>query len=242
MKDLAGDKGRNAWKALTSGDLVSGDTAKRDAAVGDVAEGGKTLVETTKVGLETARDGQKYGSAFRAANKELKGLKAGQRLSIANNIAKNAFNKTDAAHVDGRPRNDLFKELKGDVRKHAVDTLLKDKGPNITTEARNQANTIVGHRSEKALKAGITAGSKAAGGPLAKAAGRFVPGANVAIAAFDVANAYKTLKDPKANGVKKTTAVFTALGSTVAATEIPVVSQVGAGVSAVSDLVGSIFG
>ena len=68
-------------------------------------------------------------------------------------------------------------------------------------------------------------------GTLAKAAGRFAPGANVAFAALDTALAVSTLMDPKASIAAKVTSGVTALGSVVAATNIPIVSQVGAAVS-----------
>jgi len=71
-----------------------------------------------------------------------------------------------------------------------------------------------------------------------KAASRFVPGANIAMAALDIRDAIKAFRDPNANAVKKLTSAFTAIGSVAAATNIPIISQAGAVVSAVSGLVG----
>ena len=92
-----------------------------------------------------------------------------------------------------------------------------------------------------AAEAAVRAGAKAATGALAKGAARFAPGLNVAIAALDTANAAATLADPKASTGSKITSVITAVGSIAAATNIPIVSQIGAGVSAVSSFVGSFF-
>lgn len=67
-----------------------------------------------------------------------------------------------------------------------------------------------------------------------KAGARFVPGANIGMAVYDVRRAWTTLRDPNASTYKKTMATATAAFSTVAATNIPVVSQIGAGLSALS--------
>lgn len=75
---------------------------------------------------------------------------------------------------------------------------------------------------------------------LGKAGGRFVPGVNVAIAGADAAAFYATMRDPKASVGKKVTAGITAAGSALAATNIPVVSQVGGAVSTVSSIVGAV--
>jgi hypothetical protein len=64
---------------------------------------------------------------------------------------------------------------------------------------------------------------------------------NVAMAAIDTGVAAATLADPKAGLGKKVTSVITAAGSIAAATNIPVVSQVGAAVSTVSGIVGAFF-
>jgi len=95
-----------------------------------------------------------------------------------------------------------------------------------------------------ALDAASTA-TKAAGaaakgaGTAAKLAGRFAPGVNVAIAAMDVGIAIKTISDPNASIASKVTSGITALGSVAAATNIPIVSQVGAAVSIASTAVGA---
>ena len=75
-----------------------------------------------------------------------------------------------------------------------------------------------------------------------KAAARFVPGANVAMAAADARAAALALADPTASTFGKATAVATAAGSLLAATNIPIVSQVGGAIATASDFVGMFFG
>ncbi|SEU08601.1 hypothetical protein [Stigmatella erecta] len=64
-----------------------------------------------------------------------------------------------------------------------------------------------------------------------KALGRFVPGANIAIAGLDIANAVQTFKDPNASVGDKVTSGIVAGGSALAATNIPIVSQLGGAIS-----------
>jgi hypothetical protein len=91
----------------------------------------------------------------------------------------------------------------------------------------------------KGAEAAAKLGAKGAG-TAAKAAGRFAPGLNVGIAAIDTAMAAKTIADPKASVASKVTSGITAAGSIVAATNIPIVSQVGAAVSTASSVAGAV--
>ncbi len=120
----------------------------------------------------------------------------------------------------------------------ATGTLAKGVLGSGTRSAAKAALSTVG---KAAGEAAVKQGAKAAAGTAAKALGRFAPGVNVAIAAMDVANAGATLMDKNAGVGKKVTSVITAVGSIAAATNIPVVSQVGAAVSTVSSIVGSFF-
>jgi len=106
---------------------------------------------------------------------------------------------------------------------------------------RVAAKAVLQEGGEVAAKAAVKAVAKTGLKTAAKAAGRFVPGANVAIAALDTATAAATLADPNASTGAKVTSCITAVGSIVAATNIPVVSQIGAAVSAVSSFIGSFF-
>ncbi|WNG44173.1 hypothetical protein F0U60_08695 [Archangium minus] len=60
-----------------------------------------------------------------------------------------------------------------------------------------------------------------------KAIGRFIPGANLGIAGYDIAETVKTFKDPNASVGDKVTSGIVAGGSVLAATNIPIVSQIG---------------
>ncbi|HLL52505.1 MAG TPA: hypothetical protein VK447_03105, partial [Myxococcaceae bacterium] len=71
----------------------------------------------------------------------------------------------------------------------------------------------------------------------ARTAERAIPGVNVGIAIADSARFANTLADPNATLGTKLGDGITALGSIVAASQVPVASQIGAGVAAVSDLV-----
>ncbi|WNG33696.1 hypothetical protein F0U61_08675 [Archangium violaceum] len=73
-----------------------------------------------------------------------------------------------------------------------------------------------------------------------KAAGRFVPGANIAIAGLDIADAVKTFKDPNASVGDKVTSGIVAGGSVLAATNIPIVSQVGGLISTGASVAGEV--
>lgn len=125
----------------------------------------------------------------------------------------------------------------GDAAK-AGSTLAKGILGSGTRSAAKAALATVGR---EAGEAALKQGAKAAAGTAAKTLGRFAPGVNVAIAAVDVANAGATLMDKNASTGKKVTSVITAVGSIAAATNIPIVSQVGAAVSTVSSIVGAFF-
>jgi len=246
-KDLVGDKGRKAVDALTGG-LVRGTPQERNQALGDLGDGVKTLAETAKAVLETARDVQKYGSAYRAASRSIQNSPANlsnqARRGMARDIAKQVFNKVDPGDVTRRAAGNRYSALHAANRASAINRTAQAQGL-TNNEARDllrQERTRGLKVADDALKQGIKAGAHSAASTLAKTAGRFAPGANIVIAAADAAKAVSTLRDPEASGAKKTTAVITAVGSALAATNIPGVSQAGAAVSAVSDFVGGFFG
>jgi hypothetical protein len=105
--------------------------------------------------------------------------------------------------------------------KHVADTRMK--------------RAVAGGVSKKMATDGLKATKLAA-----RAGGRFVPGVNAAIAAADVAAFGATMADKNASVGKKVTAGITAAGSVLAATNIPIVSQVGGAVSTVSSIVGAV--
>lgn len=100
------------------------------------------------------------------------------------------------------------------------------------TASRVASRAIVRSSTRLASRAALRATAQVGAGPVSRAAGRFIPGVNVALAAVDVATASATVANPSASAGKKAVAVLTALGSVGAATNIPIVSQVGAAVSA----------
>jgi hypothetical protein len=106
-----------------------------------------------------------------------------------------------------------------------------------------------GKVADVALDAGKAAATAAKGagaavkgaGTLAKLAGRFAPGVNIALAGLDVATAVATWANPKASIAAKVTSGISALGSIAAATNIPIVSQVGAAVSVAATVTGAVI-
>lgn len=116
----------------------------------------------------------------------------------------------------------------------AADGALRASSPGLAGAARRTVMRSAGNAAAKA--AGNTAAKT-----LGKAAARFAPGVNVAIAAYDSAVMVKDLRDPKASMTKKIASVVTAAGSGVAATNVPIVSQVGAGVALISGMVREFF-
>lgn len=114
-------------------------------------------------------------------------------------------------------------------------------GP-ISSTVRNLASRVTSSSTARvATRIASNTALRTTGRVAARAAGRFVPGANVAIAALDARDAVRALRDPNAGVGRRTTAVITALGSAAAATNIPIVSQVGAAISTLSSAIGAWF-
>lgn len=125
--------------------------------------------------------------------------------------------------------------------KHTVVDALKGaaKGGGTLAEGLGVSSRAAAKGLLPGMGKGALGAAKGAGAStLGKMAGRFAPGMNIAIAGLDTANFISTLQDDKASTGKKVTSGITALGSIAAATNIPVVSQIGAGVSALSGLIG----
>lgn len=109
--------------------------------------------------------------------------------------------------------------------------------------ARAVSRTGVSTTARVAMRAAPTA-AHAAAGAAARAGSRFVPGLNVAVAAADSTQAgldiYRAVNGNGSVGRAVLSSV-TAAGSIVAATNVPIVSQIGAGVSAATGLVRDLF-
>jgi hypothetical protein len=214
----------------------SGSAADIATAAHSTIDAAKGIVETAQKGLETAVTVNKLATTYRAANAAFKAVVPGATKAVTAAAAKAAMKAT----FEGA--------AKGAVKGAAVEAALV-----AAKESGTIAKAVVGSAGRAAAKAALREGGKAAGeaavkagaraaeGALAKGAARFAPGLNIAIAALDTANAVMTLRDPKASTGTKVCSVITAVGSIVAATNIPIVSQVGAAVSVVSGFIGSFF-
>lgn len=115
----------------------------------------------------------------------------------------------------------------------AITRIVSKSGQEIAVEGL-QAVTQAGVQA--AVREGAEVGVKAA----AKGVARFAPGVNVALAAYDVVRAGQVWADPKASGWQKGLVTVTAIGSIAAATNIPIVSQVGAGIALASSVLENI--
>lgn len=207
-------------------------------AVGNTSSAGSLTARLAKHSLETTS----LGSRVLAGH-------------LARTAGKKAFRQVAPAASKAVVKAAARQAAKEAAKAGAVKAAGRTVAATATTAAKNSstlargAGAISRGAAKALLKEGGEAAAKAAGKAVArgalksgaKAAGRFVPGLNVAIAGLDTATAAATLADPKASTGKKVTSVITAAGSIVAATNIPVVSQVGAAVSTVSSFIGSFF-
>ncbi|MDC0707050.1 hypothetical protein POL68_01065 [Stigmatella sp. ncwal1] len=124
------------------------------------------------------------------------------------------------------------------VRGSSDDAIRTVMGAGTRAAARAELRTAAAGTARAATSAAVHSGAGAVG----RAAARFAPGVNVAVAALDVGVAAATWANPQSSTTARVTSSITALGSVAAATNIPIVSQVGAGVSVVSSFVGGLFG
>ncbi|RYZ34395.1 MAG: hypothetical protein EOO71_39180 [Myxococcaceae bacterium] len=195
------------------------------------------------------------GSVASAASTGLNVAKGG--LELAGNIAENrafntirgntldaartAFNANAPEALRGGPGAERVANAATDaamgggsrqVARAAAAGVAAEGAEDAARLAANAARGVAGDVATRAAEGALTQAGRAAG--------RFAPGLNVAIAAADTATAVSTLMSDASPG-KKITAGVTALGSIAAATNIPGVSQAGAVVSTVSSLVGSFF-
>lgn len=119
----------------------------------------------------------------------------------------------------------------------AVTGDITSKQKQLTGQLVKSADNFISRQAARAAeRLGARGAANGAARVGAKALGRFAPGANIAVAAYDVYKAGQTLRDPNASTWKKGMAVATAGFSVVAATNIPVVSQVAAGLSLATDV------
>lgn len=186
--------------------------ATANTAAGSVAGAASTGLNVVKGGLETAGNVSNYRAAANAARTAFTQAAPDVSRAVTQRVATTAAREA----LEGASRQ---------VVRH------------VAARAAGEGLEVAGRLGANAARAAMHGGGTA----VARAAGRFAPGLNVAIAAADTAAAASTLADPNASAGKKVTAGVTALGSVAAATNIPVVSQAGAVVSTVSGFVGSFF-
>ena len=205
-------------------------------AVNSVVTAAETGIETIQKGLTSAVTINKLVTTYRAADAAFKAVVPTASKAVSSAAARAAMKGV----FEGA--------AKGAVKKGAVEaalTVAKDSGKIAEAVAgsagRAAAKAALREGGKAAGEAAVKAGARAAEGALAKGAARFAPGLNIAIAALDTANAVATLRDPKASTGNKVCSCITAVGSIAAATNIPIVSQVGAAVSIVSGFIGSFF-
>ncbi len=188
--------------------IKTGNSQDVNRAVQSTASAGTTIANTVVGGLEAAKTGNIYSKAFTAA----------KATGASTKTARAAANVATAHALQSSSRQ------------------IARNGARTAATAATKASTRAIRRAvgKAAGNAAASAARTAARGTLAKTAGRFVPGLNVAIAGLDAAQAVSIQRDPNASTGKKVAGWVTAGASAVAATNIPVVSQIGAGVSVVS--------
>jgi hypothetical protein len=217
-------KATTVGKLVTRGEDVADGKHKsfgeRAAAAYEAAKSGAELAEAGMKGYEAAGGFAKgtgraarHVAASEFENMVAKKLRAGKRLLTNPRAVGTDIKRHFAGGHKGRILNNH--EVASAVTRH-VDRLL-DVG------AKGLRRT--------GLRVGERVGARGAAVIAGKAAGRFVPFANAAIAAADSIHAYQVWRNPKASGWKKGMATATAALSFVAAFNVPVVSQVAAGLS-----------
>ena len=192
----------------------------------DKARAGLGLAGDVKDGVNTVVKHVDKSSLTKSVAAELtaKGMKGPKVQAVAKAAAEKAGSSKSAikaaASAAGAGKH-------ANVAKHAAASAAKSTS--LAAKAGKASSKVIGKTATKVI--GTAAGA---------AAKRFTPGLNVAMAAVDTYSAYKDIKgaingEEGASVGKAVTSGVRALGSIAAATNIPVVSQVGAGISAIAD-------
>jgi hypothetical protein len=194
---------------------------------------GKTVQRITKA-AEPVTKGLEKGVEFlsrtgdRFANA---GIKALEGSAAGKNVLKAIDYMHPNAHINPAELTKAVAEGTERGTHTAVEAgkaLLKKNAGHLSEETLLRATEgierVAGHAAaEGAVKIGATVASKGLA--------RLAPGLNIAIAVVDAHHAYKVFKDPHSTGWQKGMAGATAVFSAAAATNIPIVSQIGAGLS-----------
>jgi hypothetical protein len=235
----------------------NGDTRE---VVGGALATGKGVANTLKGGLATAA-ALESRSAFKAVERAATAaIGDGSKLSkgIARAAAEAVHMGKDLTKVDvmgQAARSSGFMGKIGTTLKSAAagvlgkvpfglgaGTAAKLNNSIIKSGAQALGGTAKGVATALDAAGTATAAASAASkgvGTAGRMAARFTPGLNVAVAAMDVGIAIKTISDPNATMAAKVTSGVTALGSVMAATNIPGVAQAGALISLGSTAVGA---
>ncbi len=204
-------------------------------------------VAATAGAVFTAHNARVYRDAHRAAQSAFRAA-APQASQRAMSAAARAAASTSVDALQQGLRTGASRPISRAATRAvetAVDTAVRNQGvlrQTMGTTARNTARAVLRNTADDVARAATRTAVRSGAGAMGRAAARFAPGVNVAVAAMDVGIAASTLANPEASTTAKVTSVITAAGSIAAATNIPVVSQVGAAVSVVSSFVGGLFG
>lgn len=227
--------------------------AVRTGSRDDITKAVRSSLDATKAGLNVASgglQGSKVAGGLLHAKVVAGKLGAEKAALDAFKRVAPKVSETVAKAAAGSAVKQVFEGAASKVARRAVTEAATDAARAVGgslakgvagSASRAAAKATLKAAGKEAAEVALKAGAKAAAGTAAKAAGRFAPGLNVAIAAVDTAQAVATLADKNASTGKKVTSVITAVGSIAAATNIPIVSQVGAAVSTVSSIVGAFF-
>jgi hypothetical protein len=224
--------------------------AVRSGSRQDINTAVQSTLSTARSGLSTVQTGfqawgarqahNTYNAALGAFRTAVPGASQDVAAAAARSATRSSFLRATGSTVEATTRQ----AARSGAREAAL-TAARQAGPIAQSVAgsgsRAIARAAITDGSQAAVRAAATSAARATASTAGRAAARLVPGVNVAMAAIDTANAVRTLADPNSSTGSRITSVITAAGSIAAATNIPVVSQIGAGVSAVSSFVGSFF-
>lgn len=223
------DAGNSISQAVKTGN--AGDIAR---ASSDTTNAASQTAQLARGALEVPQN-LVTGQGRKAAAEAFKEVAPNASRGVSDTVAKTAGQTALDGAKDKTARRAVT---------HAASEAAKSGGTLASgagATSRAAAKELLQEGGEAAAKAAAQTVGKSALKGAAKAAGRFVPGLNVAIAGLDSATAAASWADPKASLGKKLSNSVTAAGSIAAATNIPIVSQVGATISTISSFVGAFF-
>jgi hypothetical protein len=187
-----------------------------------------------------------YRASYRAAEGALRTAMPGASANTVRAASRAAANTSLDALTQGIRRGapSVINRAARSGVGTAINTAVRNQGTLRTAVGagtRGAARAQLRAATNGAARAATTAAVRTGAGTIGRAAARFAPGVNVAVAAMDVGIAAATWSNPRSSTGARVTSLITAAGSIAAATNIPVVSQVGAAVSTVSSFVGGFF-